>query len=137
MERSPSTIGLSNANTRRLSGKDLHVPVRRISVSSYYKRGNVPSGRRRKISATSMKSCVSKSSFKSAGNYPLSYGFRGLFLMAVVSYYSRAMYPIDESGGGVGAIFPNKPHANSIFGTLESFGFVTFNGPKITVDAFR
>ncbi|CAL8069226.1 unnamed protein product [Orchesella dallaii] len=120
-------------SVRRISGNNLHVPVRRISVTSYYKRNGV-CARRRKSSVTSMKS-VSKS-YSSPNNYPLGYGFRGLFLMAVVSYYSRAFYPIDENNG-VNTIFPNKPNADSIFGTLESFGLITFNGTKITVDAFR
>lgn len=136
----------NGGSVRRLSGKEVHVPIRRISVTSYYKR-NGACGRRRKISATCMKSSVSKS-YSSPNNHPLSYGFRGLFLMAVVSYYSRAIYPIEEVGGGGGSatgegdsgggtIFPRKPNANSIFGTLESFGFITFNGTNITVDVFR
>ncbi|ODN02449.1 3-hydroxy-3-methylglutaryl-coenzyme A reductase [Orchesella cincta] len=104
-----------------------------ISVTSYYKRNGV-CARRRKSSVTSMKS-VSKS-YSSPNNYPLSYGFRGLFLMAVVSYYSRAFYPIEEHNG-VNTIFPSKPNADSIFGTLEAYGFISFNGTKITVDAFR
>lgn len=127
--------GNSNQSVRRLSGKDLHVPVRRISVTSYYKR-NGACGRRRKISATCMKSSVSKSYSSGNKNHPLSYGFRGLFLMAVVSYYSRAIYPIEESNND-GTIFPSKPNADSIFGTLESFGLVSFNGSKITVEVFR